>query len=227
MVFSNTVDQKASEHCKSSDHKAQLRFEKYLLSLFIQITIKSAFLEEVWIALVMHKWLHAYSKECSNVICGWPLNPIWKHLLNFWYRMVGNFCEVFIFAFFASQEPFAKIKTAKICCPRVKRTNRVSIPGLLLYSTLQKRVSECAFDGYHWSNPKCYVNTDARSRQWRKAENGSNRRGSQIHQSWKLKPRKFLKSEFWPISRKFVLPTIRNVLYTSVIRWPVIVLQSC
>ena len=120
MVFSNTVDQKASEHCKSSDHKAQLRFEKYLLSLFIQITIKSAFLEEVWIALVMHKWLHAYSKECSNVICGWPLNPIWKHLLNFWYRMVGNFCEVFIFAFFASQEPFAKIKTAKILLPTCK-----------------------------------------------------------------------------------------------------------
>ena len=120
-----------------------------------------------------------------------------------------------------------KLKPRKFCCPRVKRTNRVSIPGLLLYSTLQKRVSECAFDGYHWSNPKCYVNTDARSRQWRKAENGSNRRGSQIHQSWKLKPRKFLKSEFWPISRKFVLPTIRNELYTSVIRWPVFVLQSC
>ena len=29
------------------------------------------------------------------------------------YRMVGNFGEGFIFAFFASQEPFAKIKTAK------------------------------------------------------------------------------------------------------------------
>ena len=28
--------------------------------------------------------------------------------------MVGNFSEVFIFTFFASQEPFAKIKTAKI-----------------------------------------------------------------------------------------------------------------
>ena len=28
--------------------------------------------------------------------------------------MVGNFSEVFIFVFFASQEPFAKIKTAKI-----------------------------------------------------------------------------------------------------------------
>ena len=29
------------------------------------------------------------------------------------YRIVGNFCEGFIFAFFASQEPFAKIKTLK------------------------------------------------------------------------------------------------------------------
>ena len=58
-----------------------------------------------------------------------------------------------------------KLKQWKFCCPRVKRTNRISIPGLLLYSSLQKRVSEYAFDGYHWSNPKCYVNTDARSRQ--------------------------------------------------------------
>jgi len=32
----------------------------------------------------------------------------------FIYHMVGNFREGFIFAFFASQEPFAKIKTAKI-----------------------------------------------------------------------------------------------------------------
>ena len=63
--------------------------------------------------------------------------------------MVGNFHKVFIFAFFASREPFAKIKTVTICCPCVKRTNRVLIPGLLLYSSLQKRVSECAFDGYH------------------------------------------------------------------------------
>ena len=50
------------------------------------------------------------------------------------YGMVGNFREVFIFAFFASQEPFArKLKPRKFCCPRVKRTNRVLIPGLLLY----------------------------------------------------------------------------------------------
>jgi len=34
--------------------------------------------------------------------------------------MVGNFREVFIFAFFASQEPFAKIKTTKILLPKCK-----------------------------------------------------------------------------------------------------------
>ena len=128
------------------------------------------------------------------------------------YCMVGNFCKVFIFVFFVSRELFAKNNPPRFCCPHVKRTTRISISGLLLYSSLQKCVSECAFDGYHWSNPKCYVNTDAWSWQRRKAESGSNRCGSQIHQSRKLKPRKFLKSEFWPISQKFVpvkLPTIR------------------
>ena len=34
--------------------------------------------------------------------------------------MVGNFHEVFIFAFFTSQEPFMKIKTAKILLPMCK-----------------------------------------------------------------------------------------------------------
>ena len=34
--------------------------------------------------------------------------------------MVGNFREVFIFAFFMSQEPFVKIKTAKILLPMCK-----------------------------------------------------------------------------------------------------------
>ena len=33
-------------------------------------------------------------------------------------------------------------------------------------------------------------------------KSGSNRRGSQIHRSRKLKTRKFLKPGFWPISRK-------------------------
>ena len=126
------------------------------------------------------------------------------------YCMVGNFRVVFIFTFFASQEPFAKIKTPKFCCPCVKQTTRVSIPGLLLYSSLQKCVSECAFDSYHWSNPKCYINTDARSRQQCKAESRSNRHGSWIHRLRKLKPRKFLKSEFWPISQKFVPVKITN-----------------
>ena len=78
------------------------------------------------------------------------LTPVVKSPLCELYTMVGNFRKVFIFVFFASQEPFArKLKPRKFCCPRVKRTNRVSIPGLLLYSSLQKRVSEGAFDGYH------------------------------------------------------------------------------
>ena len=34
--------------------------------------------------------------------------------------MVGNFREVFIFVFFTSQGPFAKIKTAKILLPTCK-----------------------------------------------------------------------------------------------------------
>ena len=36
------------------------------------------------------------------------------------YRMVGNFREVFIFAFFTSQEPFTKIKTVKILLSKCK-----------------------------------------------------------------------------------------------------------
>ena len=43
------------------------------------------------------------------------------------YRMVGNFREGFIFVFFASQEPFAKIKPRKFHCPRAKWTNHISI----------------------------------------------------------------------------------------------------
>ena len=124
--------------------------------------------------------------------------------------MVGNFREVFIFAFFASQESFTKIKTVKILVPMCKANELRFNPGLLLYSSLQKHVSECAFDGYHWSNPKCYVNTDAQSRQRHKAESGSNSHGPQIHWLRKLKPRTFLKSEFWPISRKFVPAKITN-----------------
>ena len=129
--------------------------------------------------------------------------------------MVGNFREVYLFSCFSQVKSHLwKLKPQKFCFPRVKRMNHVSIPGLLLYSSLQKHVSECALDGYHWHNPKCYVNTDARSRQWRKAESESNHHGSQIHWSGKLKPRKFLKLEFWPISQKFVPTKITNHTHT-------------
>ena len=48
------------------------------------------------------------------------------------------------------------------------------------------------------------------SRQRRKAESGSNRCRSQLHRLRKLKPRKFLKSEFWLILQKFVPARITN-----------------
>ena len=50
------------------------------------------------------------------------LNTTYKEILGnkHYYRMVGNFREVFIFMFFASREPFAKIKTAKILLPTCK-----------------------------------------------------------------------------------------------------------
>ena len=97
-----------------------------------------------------------------------------------------------------------------IHCSSSSFTSALHHSLLLLCSSLQKCVSECAFDGYHWSNPKCYVNTDAQSRQRHKAESGSNCHGPQIHRLRKLKLRIFLKSEFWPISRKFVPTKITN-----------------
>ena len=60
--------------------------------------------------------------------------------------MVGKFHEVFIFTFFVSQEPFAKIKTEKILLPMCKANEPRFNPWP---TSLQKRVSECAFDGYH------------------------------------------------------------------------------
>ena len=83
--------------------------------------------------------------------------------LHHLYCMVGNFCEGFIFVFFASQEPFAKIKTAKFCCPRTMQANRVSIWPTLnyLFELQQKPVSECAFDGYRSSHSGNWSATSA------------------------------------------------------------------
>ena len=59
--------------------------------------------------------------------------------------MVGNFREGFIFVFFVSQEPFAKIKTAKIVVQvQNEQTEFHSSAYLELYSRQQNRVSECA-----------------------------------------------------------------------------------
>ena len=125
-----------------------------------------------------------YEACCKSNCEQWAAKCYKKCLLlvlaisNTWYCVVGNFREGFIFAFFASQEPFAKIKTAKFLCPHAKWTNCVSIPAYL-YSRQQKRVSECAFDGYRWSYPEnrnaSYVSTGTWTRQRRKSESGSNR----------------------------------------------------
>ena len=66
-----------------------------------------------------------------------------------YYRMVRNFREGFIFAFFGSQEPFAKIKTAKILLFTCKANELCFSPRRTwnyLYSHQQKGVSECAFE---------------------------------------------------------------------------------
>ena len=57
--------------------------------------------------------------------------------------MIGNFCKGFIFTFFASQEPFTKLKLRKFCHPCAKQTNQVSISGLLgsIYLAANKSVS--------------------------------------------------------------------------------------
>ena len=47
--------------------------------------------------------------------------------------MIANLCDGFIFAFNVSQEPFAKIKTTKFCCPW--RVNHVSIRPTLAILT--------------------------------------------------------------------------------------------
>ena len=73
--------------------------------------------------------------------------------------MVGNFHEGFIFAFFTSQEPFTKIKTAKFCCPHAKRVNHISIQPTSNYLAVLTPTEAFqsvvhVFDGYHSSHPE-------------------------------------------------------------------------
>ena len=72
---------------------------------------------------------------------------LWKASCEYSFR------EGFIFAFFASQEPFAKIKTAKILSSTCKANDNPRPTWNYLYSRQQNRVNECAFDGFRWSYP--------------------------------------------------------------------------
>ena len=51
-----------------------------------------------------------------------------KYLL---YRMVGNFCEVLIFMFFASQKPIVKIKTVKFLLTKLTCRSEIHQPQKL------------------------------------------------------------------------------------------------
>ena len=60
------------------------------------------------------------SMDCENLyLFSYCMLTSFYHPYAYQYRMVGNF-RVF-------REPFANIKIAKFCCPRAKRTNRISI----------------------------------------------------------------------------------------------------
>ena len=68
-------------------------------------------------------------------------------LLNGWMVLLIGY---FLFSHFSRVEPFTKIKLQNFCCPCAKQTNHISIHPTwnYLFSCQQKRVNECAFDGY-------------------------------------------------------------------------------
>ena len=90
--------------------------------------------------------------------------------------MVGNFREGFIFVFFVSQEPFVKIKTAKILSSTCKQ---MTIPDLLgtIYIAANRTVSASVpltAIAEAIQEIEILHSTDAQTRQRRKAESGSN-----------------------------------------------------
>ena len=96
------------------------------------------------------------------------------------YRMVGNFHERFIFAFFAGQESFAKIKQQNFCCPRARQANCVSTWPTSNYLFILTATGTCQqvclqrLSLKPSRKLKCYVSTDAQTERRRKAESGSN-----------------------------------------------------
>ena len=63
--------------------------------------------------------------------------------LTYLCTLIPYFCEGFIFAFFASQEPFAKLKPQNFCCPCAKRANSVSIRTTSNYLTILTPTEAC------------------------------------------------------------------------------------
>ena len=124
--------------------------------------------------------------------------------------MVGNFREVFIFTFFASQEPLAKIKTAEILLPMCKANKPRFSPRP---TSIQQPTKACQWVClWRLSLKLSKMLRKHRRTIWTAAQGREWKQSPQVPDSpsRKLKPQKFLKSEFWPISRKFVPMKITN-----------------
>ena len=91
--------------------------------------------------------------------------------------MVSNFRKGFIFPFFASQEPFVKIKTAKFFVVHVQSEQSILLGTI--YIVANRRMSASVpLTAIAEATQKIkvpYVSTDARTRQRRKTVSGSNR----------------------------------------------------
>ena len=110
-------------------------------------------------------WSHFYFCFCTR---------------KFGYRMVGNFREGFIFTFFVSQEPFAKIKTAKFllstCTTSELRFNLAPSNYLSILTATEACQWVCLrrLSLKSSRKSKCYVSIDAQTERRCKAESGSN-----------------------------------------------------
>ena len=112
------------------------------------------------------------TKQCNN---GYQICVTFSFTVSLFCGILyGNFREGFIFAYFMSQEPFAKIKTAKFLLSTCKVSE--SHFNLAYFSHPNSNRSLLASVSLKPSRePKCYVSTDARTR-WRcKNERGCNR----------------------------------------------------
>ena len=134
------------------------------------------------------RWLETRSLSCYRVTpltclsAAWG-TTIWQQDFAISFKkcyMVGNFREGFTLRFSrVKSHAFAKLKPRKFCCPRAKRTNRISIlsPLEIIYTPANRRVSASVLltaIAEVIQEIEMLRSTNVRTRE-RKAESGSNR----------------------------------------------------